>query len=202
MAGLGVAVTVIGLQTVGLVLIVALLVVPPVAARFWSNDVRTVALLAGLFGALSAYMGAAASYAISDMPTGAAIVLAAGAFAIVSLLFAPRRGVIGVALAALRFRLDLARVRWLARVARGEVAPKADVWLSLYLRLTGLAGANGRATGTALRRAPEAARNLDLWIAALAHRPEAVPPDARFGVDSARLALPRDLLDEIEGRAA
>jgi manganese/zinc/iron transport system permease protein len=202
MAGLGVAVTVIGLQTVGLVLIVALLVVPPVAARFWSNDVRTVALLAGLFGALSAYVGAAASYAISDMPTGAAIVLAAGAFAIVSLLFAPRRGVIGVALAALRFRLDLARVRWLARVARGEVAPKADVWLSLYLRLTGLAGANGRATGTALRRAPEAARNLDLWIAALARRPEAVPPDARFGVDSARLALPRDLLDEIEGRAA
>jgi manganese/zinc/iron transport system permease protein len=202
MAGLGVAITVIGLQTVGLVLIVALLVVPPVAARFWSNDVRTVALLAGLFGALSAYMGAAASYAISDMPTGAAIVLAAGAFAIVSLLFAPRRGVIGVALAALRFRLDLARVRWLARVARGEVAPKADVWLRLYLRLTGLAGANGRATGTALRRAPEAARNLDLWIAALAHRPEAVPPDARFGVDSARLALPRDLLDEIEGRAA
>src|SRR5690606_38945317 len=97
MAGLGVAVTVIGLQTVGLVMIVALLVVPPVAARFWSNDVRIVALLAGIFGALSAYIGAAASYALSDMPTGAAIVLAAGAFAITGLLFAPRRGVVGVA---------------------------------------------------------------------------------------------------------
>ena len=202
MAGLGVAVTVIGLQTVGLVLIVALLVVPPVAARFWSNDVRTVALLAGLFGALSAYMGAAASYAISDMPTGAAIVLAAGAFAIASLLFAPRRGVIGVALAALRFRLDLARVRWLARVAIGETAPHADAWLRVYLRLTGLMSSKGQASGAALRRAPEAARNLNLWIAALARRPEAIPPDARFGVDSARVTLPRDLLDEIEGQTA
>jgi manganese/zinc/iron transport system permease protein len=202
MAGLGVAITVIGLQTVGLVLIVALLVVPPVAARFWSNDVRVVALLAGTFGALSAYMGAAASYAISDMPTGAAIVLAAGAFAIISLLFAPRRGVIGVALSALRFRLELARVRWLASIAQGEAAPQADAWLRLYLRITGLINAHGRATSAARRRAPDAARNLDLWVAAVARRPEAIPPRARFGIDSARMVLPRDLLDEIEGRPA
>jgi manganese/zinc/iron transport system permease protein len=201
MAGLGVAVTVIGLQTVGLVMIVALLVVPPVAARFWSNDVRTVAMLAGIFGALSAYVGAAASYAISDMPTGAAIVLAAGAFAVTGLLFAPRRGVIGVALSALRFRLELARVRWLARVAAGEAAPHADHWLRLYLRATGLSDASGRPSARALREAPGAARNLSLWLAAITRRPEAVPAGARFGVDDAADVLPRDLLDEIGGRA-
>jgi manganese/zinc/iron transport system permease protein len=202
MAGLGVAVTVIGLQTVGLVMIVALLVVPPVAARFWSNDVRTVALLAGIFGALSAYTGAAASYALSDMPTGAAIVLAAGVFAVTGLLFAPRRGVIGVALSALRFSLDLARVRWLARVAKGETAPHTDPWLNLYLRATGLSDAGGQPTLRALRDAPEAARNLSLWLAAITRRPEAVPANARFGVDPAHAVLPRDLLDEIEGRTA
>ncbi|HEX5777731.1 MAG TPA: metal ABC transporter permease [Xanthobacteraceae bacterium] len=202
MAGLGVAVTVIGLQTVGLVMIVALLVVPPVAARFWSNDVRTVALLAGIFGALSAYVGAAASYALSDMPTGAAIVLAAGVFAITGLLFAPRRGVIGVALSALRFRLELGRVRWLARITAGETAPHADPWLRLYLRAAGLSDASGQATARALHEAPAAARNLSLWLAAITRRPEAVPVNARFGVDAAHAVLPRDLLDEIEGRTA
>lgn len=202
MAGLGVAVTVIGLQTVGLVMIVALLVVPPVAARFWSNDVRIVALLAGIFGALSAYIGAAASYALSDMPTGAAIVLAAGAFAITGLLFAPRRGVVGVALSALRFRLDLARVRWLARIAEGDASPTADPWLRLYLLATGKADFNGNPTEAARREAPEAARNLSLWLAAITRRPEAVPAGARFGVDAAVDVLPRELLDEIGGRAA
>jgi manganese/zinc/iron transport system permease protein len=202
MAGLGVAVTVIGLQTVGLVMIVALLVVPPVAARFWSNDVRTVALLAGVFGALSAYIGAAASYAISNMPTGAAIVLAAGAFAIAGLLFAPHRGVFGVALSAMRFRLELARVRWLARIDEGDTSPSADPWLRLYLLISGKADFSGRPTEAARREAPDAARNLSLWLAAITRRPEAVPAGARFGVDSARDVLPRELLTEIEGRVA
>jgi manganese/zinc/iron transport system permease protein len=202
MAGLGVAVTVIGLQTVGLVMIVALLVVPPVAARFWSNDVRTVALLAGVFGALSAYIGAAASYAISNMPTGAAIVLAAGAFAIAGLLFAPHRGVFGVALSAMRFRLELARVRWLARIDEGDTSPSADPWLRLYLLISGKADFSGRPTEAARREAPDAARNLKLWLAAITRRPEAVPAGARFGVDSARDVLPRELLTEIEGRVA
>lgn len=201
MAALGVAVTVIGLQTVGLVMIVALLVVPPVAARFWSNDVKMIALFAGIIGALSAFFGAAASYAFSNMPTGAAIVLAAGVFVVASLLFAPRRGVIGVALAALRFRLDLAQARWLARVARGDEAAPREQLLRAYLRATGLIGSGGLPTEAARARAPEVALNLGLWIAALSRRPESVPPGARFGIDSAREVLPNDLIAEIEGRA-
>jgi manganese/zinc/iron transport system permease protein len=200
MAALGVAVTVIGLQTVGLVLIVALLVVPPVAARFWSNDVRRVALLAGMFGALSAYSGAAASYAFADLPTGAAIVLAAGAFVIASLLFAPRRGVLGVALSALRFRVGLARVRWLASLANGAAAAPADVLLRFDLRRAGLLDSRGRPTGRAHRLAPDAARNLSLWIAALARRPDAIPPGASFGIDPAEAVLPPDLVAEIKGQ--
>lgn len=201
MAALGVAITVIGLQTVGLVMIVALLVVPPVAARFWSNDVRTVAVLAGAFGAASAYLGAAASYGFSDMPTGAAIVLAAGFFAVTSLLFAPRRGVIGVALAALRFRLELGRVRWLVRVAAGEITAPDSLAQRFFLRASGLIDASGTPTAYAVRQAPEAARNLALWLAAISRRPEAVPAGVRFGVDPARDVLPGDLIAEIEGRA-
>ncbi len=202
MAALGVAVTVIGLQTVGLVMIVALLVIPPVAARFWSNDVRIVAVLAGVFGTLSAYAGAAASYAFSNMPTGAAIVLAAGFFVVASLLFAPRRGVIGVALSAARFRLDLARVRWLAQLAVNGRPAEQDVMLRLYLRMTGLVDGDGNATAAARRQAPEAAHNLELWLAVMARRPEAVPPGARFGIDPARAVLPAELVAEVEGSAA
>jgi manganese/zinc/iron transport system permease protein len=200
MAALGVAVTVIGLQTVGLVLIVALLVVPPVAARFWSNDVRRVALLAGIFGALSAYLGAAASYAFSDLPTGAAIVLAAGSFVVASLLFAPRRGVFGVAISALRFRIGLARARWLAAVAKGEAAAPTDPLVRFDLRRAGLLDARERPTEKARQLAPDAARNLSLWIAVLARRPEAIPPGARFGVDAADAVLPPDLLGELRAQ--
>jgi manganese/zinc/iron transport system permease protein len=202
MAALGVAITVIGLQTVGLVMIVALLVVPPVAARFWSNDVKVIALVAGVVGAFSAFAGAAASYAFTSVPTGAAIVLAAGVFAVFSLFFAPRRGIIGVALSALRFRLDLARARWLARLAKSDEAPSLDPLLRVYFRVAGLIDGGGQPTAAARGQAPEAARNLDLWIAALARRPESVPPGIRFGIDRARDVLPPDLIAEIEGRAA
>jgi hypothetical protein len=147
-------------------------------------------------------MGAAASYSFSDMPTGAAIVLAAGFFAVASLLLAPRRGIIGVALSALRFRLDLERARWLARLAIDRNATHRDPLIRLYARVSGLSDAAGRPTSMALQLAPQAARNLDLWIAAMARRPEAVPPGARFGVDSARDVLPPDLVAEIEGGAA
>ena len=202
MAALGVAVTVIGLQTVGLVMIVALLVVPPVAARFWSNDVKVIALVAGVVGAFSAFTGAAASYAFTSVPTGAAIVLAAGAFAVFSLFFAPKRGIIGVAFAALRFRLDLAQARWLSSVAKGNEAAPRDPLVRAYLRMAGLTGGAGMPTAAARASAPEVSRNLDLWIAALARRPESVPPGVRFGIDRARDVLPSDLIAEIEGRAA
>ena len=53
MAGLTVLVTVIGLQTVGLVLIVAFLIIPPVAARFWSDRLERILAIAGAIGGVS-----------------------------------------------------------------------------------------------------------------------------------------------------
>jgi manganese/zinc/iron transport system permease protein len=44
-------VTVIGLKVVGLVLIVALLIIPPVAARFWTDKVGRMIWIAGCIGA-------------------------------------------------------------------------------------------------------------------------------------------------------
>jgi len=96
--GLAMAITVIGLKIVGLILIVALLIIPPVAARFWSDRVDHVLALSGLFGGISGYGGAALSATAPGLPTGPLIVLLAFALFVLSLLAAPRRGVLATLL--------------------------------------------------------------------------------------------------------
>lgn len=89
-----VTVTVIGLQAVGLVLMIALLVIPAAAARFWTNRLPTMLLAAALIGALSGYVGAAISALAPRLPAGAIIVLAAGLSFGFSMIFGSARGVL------------------------------------------------------------------------------------------------------------
>lgn len=88
------AVVCAGLKTVGLILILALLIVPAITARFWSDNLKIILPVACFFGGMSCYIGVALSAAFSDTPTGAAIVLCATALFFVSFLFAPRYGLI------------------------------------------------------------------------------------------------------------
>jgi zinc transport system permease protein len=74
-----------GLRVVGALLIVALLIVPPAAARPLSRTPESMAVWAAVFGALSAPLGLTAAY-WKDYPAGPCIVLAAVAlFAITTL---------------------------------------------------------------------------------------------------------------------
>ncbi|HUO98985.1 MAG TPA: metal ABC transporter permease [Rhizomicrobium sp.] len=66
-----------GLKVVGALLIVALLIIPPAAARPLSRTPEAMAGLAAFFGALAAPLGLAAAY-FADAPAGPCIVLAAG----------------------------------------------------------------------------------------------------------------------------
>jgi len=86
------AVTVIGLQAVGLILIVALLIIPPAAARFWTHRLIPMLLIAAGIGAGSAAVGAGASAVIPKLPSGATIVVVAAALFMISMIFAPARG--------------------------------------------------------------------------------------------------------------
>lgn len=90
----------LGLKTVGLILIVAIVILPPAAARFWTDDTRALCLLSALFGAVSGATGALLSALMDHMPTGGAIVLSAGALLLISLIFSPRRGLLAQALVA------------------------------------------------------------------------------------------------------
>lgn len=103
-----VLVVVLGLQTVGVILMVATLVAPAAAARQWTDDLSRMVPLAGLIGAAAGALGALASHLLPRMPTGPAIVLVASAAFAVSLLAAPRRGLVG---ALLRRRAVSQRIR-------------------------------------------------------------------------------------------
>lgn len=93
---------VIGLQTVGVVLMSAILIAPAAAARHWSDRLGTIVLLAALFGASAGITGALLSAATPRLPTGPTIVLCAGAIMLVSLIAAPRRGLLAEALGSAR----------------------------------------------------------------------------------------------------
>ncbi|WP_428388236.1 iron chelate uptake ABC transporter family permease subunit [Mucisphaera sp.] len=94
MLGLVAAVTVIGLQAVGLILIIALLITPAAAARFWTHNLRHMLLIAGALGAASGWVGASLSALVPKLPAGAIIVLVAAAFFAISMTFGPARGVL------------------------------------------------------------------------------------------------------------
>lgn len=85
---------VIGLKTVGVVLMASMLVGPAVAARQWTNKLGAMIALAALFGAISGVAGAALSVTDDGLPTGPMVILALTAIVLVSLFFAPERGLV------------------------------------------------------------------------------------------------------------
>jgi manganese/zinc/iron transport system permease protein len=96
-----VLVIVMGLQTVGVVLMSALILAPAAAARQWTNKLWMMVLLATLFGALSGVSGTALSASFNQMPTGPVIVLSASVIVLFSFIFSPKRGIL---MREIRFR--------------------------------------------------------------------------------------------------
>jgi manganese/zinc/iron transport system permease protein len=92
--GLVTAVTVAGLQAVGLILIIAFLITPAAAARFWTERTAPMLLLSGIIGAASGWLGASVSALLPRLPAGAIIVLVAATIFVVSLFLGTSRGVI------------------------------------------------------------------------------------------------------------
>ena len=84
---------VIGLQTVGVILMSALLVAPAAAARQWTNNVRILLFLPVLFGAISGIAGNILSIFIQGLPIGPAVIICVSAIAFFSFFFAPQRGI-------------------------------------------------------------------------------------------------------------
>lgn len=86
--------TVIGLPAVGVVLMSAMLIIPAAAARFWTDRLVTMLVLSGVFGAIGGFAGVAISTQLEDAPAGPLVVLAVAGIFLVSMLAAPRRGIL------------------------------------------------------------------------------------------------------------
>jgi manganese/zinc/iron transport system permease protein len=93
-----------GLQTVGVVLMSAMVVAPAAAARQWTDRLGVMVILAGVIGALSGVTGSVVSASATGLPTGPVIVLCVSAVVAVSLLLAPHRGLLWAALERRRRR--------------------------------------------------------------------------------------------------
>ena len=85
---------VIGLQTVGVVLMAAMLVGPAVAARQWTNRLSYMLLISAGFGALAGVVGAWISFSNHNVPTGPMIILTLTVIVLISLFLAPERGLV------------------------------------------------------------------------------------------------------------
>ena len=85
---------VIGIQSIGVVLMIAMLVTPAAAARQWTRSLGAMVGLAALIGGLSAGAGSTISATVGKMPTGPVIVLCCVTVFFLSILLAPGRGVL------------------------------------------------------------------------------------------------------------
>jgi manganese/zinc/iron transport system permease protein len=93
-------VTIIGLQAVGSILVIALLIIPAAAARFWTLNLKRMVLISAAIGSCGGLLGSLSSALFRDLPSGAMIVLVCSILFFLSMTFGTSRGLL---------------VRWLRR---------------------------------------------------------------------------------------
>jgi manganese/zinc/iron transport system permease protein len=200
MMGLVLAVTVVGLKIVGLILIVALLIIPPVTARFWTDRTDRVVLTSGIVGGLAAYVGACLSAALPDLPTGPIIVLVGFGLFLVSLLFAPRRGVLAAYLGHRAFQRRVHLRQGLLALAQGQ--PIYERLTIRLLRREGWARRDGVATEVGRGRAAKALLDETRWQF-IRRDPSFEAAAALYdGLMPIERVLTPDQIDEIDRRIA
>jgi manganese/zinc/iron transport system permease protein len=180
------AAVVIGLPNVGVVLISALLIMPGAAARFWTDRLGSLLVLAGIFGLGMGAAGTILSATFEQLPAGPIIVLTGTALFLASLLLGTRRGAVA---------------RWIAH------RQFQDAWQNRRrLRESYDAIEAGRLPRTSiaageLEEAVTAARGQRLWEAFLTEYPE-LSSNADLSAESPAGILPAEILDELQVKLA
>ncbi len=224
MMGMVVTATVIGLQAVGLILVIALLIIPPSAARFWTEELRVLVWLAAGMGAFSGVVGSGLSAAFPDLPAGGVIVLVAASVFIVSLLFGRSRGLIFRAMA--RYRLEQRITRQNALRALFEASehmpagqPVTETalreiryWRGMQLRralnrlvrgdLVTRVPDGWRLTPDGQEEAQRMVRNHRLWELYLIHHAAVAPSHVDRDADLIEHVLGHDMVKELEALLA
>ncbi|CZR03229.1 metal ABC transporter permease [Trichococcus ilyis] len=87
-------VAVTSLQTVGTILVIAMLITPAATAYQLTDKLLVMIILSTVFGTISSIAGLYFSYTY-NLPSGATIVMAAAMLFIVAFIFAPKKGLVG-----------------------------------------------------------------------------------------------------------
>ena len=191
-------VVVVGLRTVGLVLIVALLVIPPVAARFWTDRLGPMVAISACISASGSFLGAAISATAPGLPTGAVIVLVLATMFAASLVLAPRRGLLAAAVRQLRFTRSVAERQALLAIAVGQ--PVLDPLGRFLLRRRGLVDGTFEPTETGLSSARRMQRDQALWDRYLLDYPQEAFGHPEWSTRPIEEVLPKDLVSELDRR--
>ena len=141
---------VIGIRSVGVVLMSAMLIFPCVTARAWTNRLSALLIIAGFLGTLAGFFGVFFSHEISlyvstgqsraiSFPTGPMIVVIATLFFAISFLFAPNRGLIFRAYRRLGFffqcqQENILKNAWKHCVQEGRSEIEKEMLYSYYQR--------------------------------------------------------------------
>jgi manganese/zinc/iron transport system permease protein len=128
---------ILGIRSVGVVLMAGMLIGPAAAARPWSRRFSTLLIISSGFGLMSALMGNILSYQFGALPTGPMILLSSSFLCIISLLIAPRSGLLVrlIRMQIFRFRCRLEnglKLVWKKPHLKAELPP--FIRFSLYLK--------------------------------------------------------------------
>ncbi|MCY4207497.1 MAG: metal ABC transporter permease [Roseovarius sp.] len=194
--GLALGVTVVGIKVAGLILIVALVTIPAVAARFWTSRVRYMVVVAGAIGAACGYLGAAISATVPDLPTGPIIVMVAFAAFLITMLVAPGRGVLAVILRHRRFQNRVHVRQGLLALAQGQ--PIYERLTIRLLRRRGLVRADGVATEKGRAKAAIALLDERRWQILRSDPAHEVAASSYNGLTPLESVLTLDQIAEID----
>jgi manganese/zinc/iron transport system permease protein len=208
---------VIGLPAVGVVMMAALLIIPGVSARFWSDRLSRVIMLAALIGIGMGLAGTALSATYEKMPAGPIITLVGTALFIVSALLAPRRGIVARIVSRYRERraadrADLLRLLFEAEESKrsfDELA-QSKAWSPARLRyvLSSAArdgeivlGPTGPSlTPDGLAHATEAVRRYRLWRLLVSDYPDLVSLARPLTDQPIEEIVPADVVADLKAR--
>jgi manganese/zinc/iron transport system permease protein len=223
-----VAVTMVGLQAVGLILVVALLVIPPAAARFWTDSLWRLTVVSCIFGLVSGILGAIASALLPKLPSGAMVVLVCAFIFLLSMAIGTSRGTIPRLLRRRRLNRNIDRqhlLRGMYELLESEVKQDSPTsnskqpiayeqllhlrsWSTRRLKKT-IAKAAGddlvrfhdglvRLTQSGLAEAARLTRQHRLWELFLIHHADIAPARVDRDADDIEHVLEPEIVDQLE----
>ena len=213
--------TVAAFESVGAILVVAMLIVPGAAAYLWSDNLVRILLIAVGFGVIAA-VGGYYLAVVWDSSIAGAMVVVLGVIFLVSLLVAPRQGVVARMCQRLLLSMRVAQDHMLLnmvrreevaeawRWSRGEVERAATVWRPIARLAFGrlqrarlLTGGGGevRLSEAGRLRGVQLLRNHRLWETYLSKL--GLPPDHLHDpADAVEHFIDGDLRREIDAEVA